>query len=146
MKKKLYLILPMLMIISLLSSAAICNLGPAKDNGGTQDQTVEDNNQSQETKKESSGASNSSNSQSEQPTVSAASDDNNKKDKKSGDTNNPPVIAGIYLDDMNPVDYFFFADETYTVRAEAIDPEGDSLTFNWSGDGAIAGKDANPMS
>lgn len=96
MKKKLYLVLAMLMIVSLLSSAAICNLGPAEDNGGTQDQTVEDN-QSQETKKESSEASNSTDDAPPQNDIDTGEEANSKKSSIIGTWKWVDIIVNPYL-------------------------------------------------
>jgi len=46
---------------------------------------------------------------------------------------------------LDPADYDFYTNGIHTVKAEATDPEGGSLTFKWSGDGTIVGEDINPM-
>jgi hypothetical protein len=151
MKKKLYLILSILTIIILLATAAICNLGGTQGDEETQAQATEGSDQGKVSKKDSSGAVKSSDSAHESNTENSASGGSDKKDEsksddnKSAGENKPPVISGIYLDGLDPIDYFFFTGDTYTVRAEAIDPENGSLTFSWSGDGTIAGSDINPM-
>jgi hypothetical protein len=150
MKKKLYLILSILTVIILLATAAICNVGGTQGDKGSQALATEGSDQGETAKKDSSGAPKSSDSAPETAAASTSSGDSDKKDEPKPDDNNadenkPPVISGIYLDGLDPIDYYFFTNDTYTVRAEATDPEGGNLTFNWSGDGTIAGIDINPM-
>jgi len=147
MKKKHYLVLSILAIITLLTTAAVCNFGQAQNSTGV----LEEESQNSSAKKDSSDSANNSESTPESKTENSSSSDSGIKDEpkpednKSADENKPPVISGIYLDGLDPIDYYFFTNDTYTVRAEAIDPEGDSLTFKWSGDGTITGSDINPM-
>lgn len=151
MKKRLYLVLSILTLIILLTTAALCNLGGTQSNEETHANVTEGSDQAKGEKKDSSVVPKSSDSVSEATTSSTASANSDNKDtaksadNKSASENKPPVISGIYLDGLDPIDYFFFTGDTYTIRAEAIDPEGGSLTFSWSGDGTISGNDMNPM-
>ncbi len=54
--------------------------------------------------------------------------------------NNPPVIEEINIDEN-----IVFTGINYQITAVASDPDGDSLTYEWSGDGSIAGANANPI-
>jgi hypothetical protein len=163
MKKNLYLIISILIAIVLLATAALCNLGGTEENGETQAQSTESNNKDEEGGKDTSESTSSTSSgdsdkkesadkATEDKTSNTSSGDSDKKEESKPDDiivveeNEPPVISGIYLDGLDPIDYYFFTEDTYTVRAEAIDPEGGSLSFSWSGDGTIAGNDINPMS
>jgi hypothetical protein len=158
MQKKIYLILPVLILVSLLSFAAICNSGQATNNGEISNQD-EQNKELDEADKNSDNAgikdeedNKDSEPDSGKSPENTTSDDADKKDEpepedsKSEEENKTPIVSGIYLDGLDPIDYYFFTGDTYTARAEAIDPEGGSLSFSWSGDGTIAGYDINPMS
>lgn len=139
-RKKLYLFLAVLTVVFLFATAAVCG------QRGIQPQEKED---TESTEKESSekeeSKSASEDEKKDEDKDEKKEDEGKAEDKKSDDENKLPVIAGIYLDGLDPIDYFFFVGETYTVRAEAADPEGSNLTFKWSGDGTIASGDLNPM-
>lgn len=152
------MILSISIIICFLSFAAVCNPGELLNNEGSADELSKEEELQKEIdalKKENEQNSkeneNTDDSKKEDTKKDDSKDsDGDKKDEpksedKKSDDNKPPVISGIFLDGLDPVDYFFFVDDTYTVRAEATDPEGNSLTFKWSGDGTIASGDLNPM-
>ncbi|MCJ7666434.1 MAG: hypothetical protein MUO59_06845 [Actinobacteria bacterium] len=55
--------------------------------------------------------------------------------------NKPPVIASIVVDEN-----FHYTDETYRVVVNTSDPDGDTLTVNWSvNGGSVNNVHANPM-
>ena len=157
MKKRLYMILSISIIICFLSFAAVCNPGELLNIEGSAGELSKE----EELQKEIDALKkNEQNSEKDESSDDSKKEDTKKDDSKDADgdkkdepksednksdDNKPPVITGIFLDGLDPVDYFFFIDDTYTVRAEATDPEGSSLTFKWSGDGTIASGELNPM-
>ncbi len=139
-RKKLYLFLAILTVVFLFATAAVCN------QRGIQTLEKEDTESTEkESSKKEESKSASEDEKKDENKDEKKEDEPKPEDKKNDDENKLPVIAGIYLDGLDPIDYFFFVGETYTVRAEATDPEGSSLTFKWSGDGTIASGDLNPM-
>jgi hypothetical protein len=151
-KNKLYIVLVILTITFLFTTAAVCTQCGILGDEGEEAADADNNKKSADTddSKKSADADDSGK-EGESKDTNGDKKDSDKKDepkqenKKSDDENKQPVIAGIYLDSLDPIDYFFFTSETYTVRADATDPEGGSLTFKWSGDGNIIGEDINPM-
>jgi len=150
---KLYIVLVILTITFLFATAAVCTqcgvlgdegeeAGDTDDNGKSAD--ADDSGKPEEA--DDSGKEEESKDTNEDKNDDDKKDEPKSDDKKSDDENKPPVIAGIYLDDLDPAVYDFSANGVYTVRADATDPEGGNLTFKWSGDGTIAGEDINPMS
>jgi len=136
-KNKIYIILVILTIAFLFTTAAVCTQygiqGDVEEEAGDDDE------------RKSADTDNSGKKEESKDTESDKKDEPKPEDEKGDDENKKPVISGIYLDGLDPVDYYFFTNDTCTVRAEAIDPEGSSLIFKWSGDGIIAGEDINPM-
>ncbi len=151
-KNKLYIVLVILTITFLFTTAAVCTQCGILGDEGEEAADADNNKKSADTddSKKSADADDSGK-EGESKDTNGDKKDSDKKDepkqedKKNDDENKKPVIAGIYLDSLDPIDYFFFTSETYTVRADATDPEGGSLTFKWSGDGTIVGEDINPM-
>lgn len=160
-KNKLYIVLVILTITFLFATAAVCTqcgvLGDEGEEAGDTDDNRKSADADDSGKPEEAADSGKpeeaadSGKEEESKDTNGDENDSDKKDepkpedKKSDDENEPPAIAGIYLDSLDPVDYFFFTSETYTVRADAADPEGSNLTYKWSGDGTIASGDLNPM-
>jgi len=151
-KNKLYIVLVILTITFLFATAAVCTqcgvlgdegeeAGDTDDNGKSAD--ADDSGKPEEA--DDSGKEEESKDTNEDKNDDDKKDEPKSDDKKSDDENKPPVIAGIYLDDLDPAVYDFSANGVYTVRADATDPEGGNLTFKWSGDGTIVGEDINPM-
>jgi len=145
-ENKLYIVLVILTVTFLFATSAVCSqCGADIDEavGGLVDD-LDDNKKSEEAddsgKKEESKDTNGDKKDSDKK------DEPKPEDKKSDDENKPPVIAGIYLDGLDPAVWDFSANGVHAVRADATDPEGGNLTFKWSGDGTIAGEDINPMS
>ncbi len=141
-KNKLYIVLVILTITFLFATAAVCTQCGVLGDEGEEAGDTDDNRKSADA--DDSGKEGESKDTNGDKNDSDKKDEPKPEDKKS-DENKPPAIAGIYLDSLDPVDYFFFTSETYTVRADAADPEGSNLTYKWSGDGTIASGDLNPM-
>ena len=145
-KNKLYMVLVILTITFLFATAAVCTQCGAnidKAVGGLADD-VDDSKKSADT--DDSGKEGESKDTNGDKKDSDKKDEPKPEDKKNDDENKKPVITGIFLDGLDPAVYDFSANGVHTVKAEATDPEGGSLTFKWSGDGTITGEDINPMS
>lgn len=122
MKKKLYLILSILIIISLLSSAAICNLGQAQSSEEAKNQAVEEGNQKKEVEKDNKTGSNDS--------------------QSANQSNNNPIINGIIISDLNGLETGYSNEEwlvehsvQFYLTGDVSDPDNDPLTYKWSADG-----------
>jgi len=143
-KNKLYIVLVILTIIFLFATAAVCTQCGVLGDEGEKSADADDSEKPEEA--DDSGKKEESKDTDGDENDSDKKDEPKPEDKKSDDENEPPVIAGIYLDGLDPAVCDFSANGVHTVRADATDPEGGNLTFKWSGDGTIAGEDTNPMS
>ncbi|MBC8386441.1 MAG: hypothetical protein H8E13_00065 [Actinobacteria bacterium] len=142
-KNKLYIVLVILTITFLFTTAAVCTQCGVLGDEGEEAGDADDNRKSADA--DDSGKEGESKDTNGDKNDSDKKDEPKPEDKKSDDENKQPVIAGIYLDVLDPVHNYFLTNKTYTVKAEAADPEGSNLTFKWSGDGIINGEDINPM-
>ena len=144
LKKKLYLVLSILTIVTILSSAAICNLGKNLTEGVLGD-IAEDINQgigsSDDSEKDSTnkGTSSDSNSSDSNSSDSNSSDSNSSgnmdsKDSKSSSNsqNSSPVINSM---DLNSNE--FFPNLQYTFTCDVTDPDNNTIYYEWHVDAGI---------
>ena len=141
-KNKLYIVLVILTITFLFATAAVCTQCGVLGDEGEKSGDADDSKKSADA--DDSGKEGESKDTNGDKKDSDKKDEPKPEDKKSDDENKKPIIAGIYIDGLDPAQNYFLTNKTYTVKAEAEDPEGSSLTFKWSGDGIIVGEDINP--
>ncbi len=124
-KKNLYLILSVLFIVSVLSTAAICNLGENLSSGILENKNVQNDGQSKSSTDDSKKDSTDSNSSG---SVSTDSDSNDNKDSKnpSNTQNNPPLINSIKLDSD-----IFFPNLQYKLTCDVTDPDNNTIFYDW---------------
>ena len=138
LKRKLYLVLSILTIVTILSSAAICNLGKNLTEGVLGD-IAEDINQgigsSDDSEKDSTnkGTSSDSNSSDSNSSDSNSSDSNSSGNKDSKDSksssnsqNSSPVINSM---DLNSNE--FFPNLQYTFTCDVTDPDNNTIYYEW---------------
>jgi hypothetical protein len=139
LKKKLYLVLSVLIIVFILSSAAICNLGDNLKGDISEDKIAsssQDNDAGSKSEKDSTNKSSSSQSDdsasnnSSSDSSSSSSSSNNGSDSKDSKGNNPPVINFIKFDSDE-----FFPNQQYTITSDVSDPDNDTVYYNWHADG-----------
>ena len=145
MKKKLYLILSILIIIFLLSSAAICNSCQAQNSEETLNQALEEDNQKKETEKElaekekyEADLNKGSN------TTSGENKSGNNDSQSTNNANNNPIINGIIISALDSSETAHSKEEWYVdanqqnfLTADVSDPDNDILTYKWSADGGL---------
>ena len=150
MKKKLYLVLPVLTIIFILSSAAICNLGETLTDGVNEDKTAGNVIEEDSTGKSSSGQSSgsgsddssgddSSSSSSSNNGSTSSSSDSSKPGSKDVKGNNPPVINSVKFDSNQ-----FFPNQQYKITSDVTDPDNDTVYYNWHTDGGTFNDSESP--
>jgi len=133
LKKKLYLVLSILTIVFILSSAAICNLGKNLTEGVLED-IAKDINQgigsSDDSEKDSTNKGTSSDGTSSDGTSSDGTSSGNKdsKDSKnsSNSQNSSPVINSM---DLNSDE--FFPNNQYTFTCDVTDLDNDTIYYDW---------------
>ena len=124
MKKKLYLVLSILTIIFLLSSAAICNLGQTQSSEEGQSQDIEESNTSSNKSSEATTASTA------ESKSSADNKDNQSQSSSKSSQNSPPEITDLSISEGT-----IFTGSICDVLVTAIDQDGDNLSYEWSADG-----------
>jgi hypothetical protein len=154
LKKKLYLLLSILTITFILSSAAICNLGESLTKGVSGDGIAKDKSQSNDlrdnSKKDPTNKGNSSEGTGSSSTGSdntgsdstGSGNKDSKKDSKSSpkSQNNPPVIKYIKFDSDK-----FFPNQQYKITSDVTDPDNDTIYYNWHTDGGTFNDSESPI-
>ena len=122
-KSVLFLIISIITIIFLFSTAALCNmcglsLVSDAEKAGSQENDSQD----------SSGSEKSGDSKSKSGSSSNSSDSKEKSDNKS--KNNPPEIVSIKISDDD-----LFTNLIYEITSEVRDADNDTISYSWSADG-----------
>ena len=138
-KKTTYIILTILTTITLFTTAAICNMCAPLSSTETSDTNSEDVSGIDE--EESAGTATEQASQTQQAEQTQESQTQQQSSTTTTDTaNNPPEITEIILPSGN-----LYPDVEYNISATVTDPDGDTLTYNWSAsEGVINDPSANP--
>jgi hypothetical protein len=140
MKKKItYIILAALTTISLLTTAAICNMCAPLSSEEISENDMEEASSIDE--EELAGTASEQTSQAQQPEQTQESQTQQSSSTTTADTaNNPPEITEIILPSGN-----LYPDVEYNISAIVTDPDGDTLTYSWSvSEGVINDPTANP--